>query len=50
MKKASIAHTQLSFTGGEQIVITEPGYVYLYLSNENDTPVEVFGAGPPKLA
>ena len=44
------AHTQLSFTGGEQIVITEPGYVYLYLSNENETPVEVFGACPPKPA
>jgi RHS repeat-associated protein len=24
------------------LVITEPGYVYIYLSNENPTPVEVF--------
>ncbi len=24
------------------VTITEPGYVYVYLSNENETPVEVF--------
>lgn len=26
----------------EPLVIKEPGYVYIYLSNENETPVEVF--------
>lgn len=25
-----------------QLIINEPGYVYLYLSNENETPVDVF--------
>jgi RHS repeat-associated protein len=32
------AHEKLA----ENITITEPGYVYIYLSNENPTPVEVF--------
>ncbi len=27
---------------GDDITITEPGYVYIYLSNENPTPVEVY--------
>lgn len=25
-----------------EIDITEPGYVYIYLSNENGTPIEVY--------
>jgi RHS repeat-associated protein len=33
-----IAHEKLDGT----ITITEPGYVYIYLSNENTTPVDVF--------
>jgi RHS repeat-associated protein len=34
----NVAHERLA----TQIAITEPGYVYLYLSNENETPVEVY--------
>ncbi len=34
-----IDHERLFF---ENISITEPGYVYIYLSNENESPVEVF--------
>ena len=37
-----VPHERLAFDGAEQVVITEPGYVYIYLSNENDTPVEVY--------
>lgn len=33
-----IAHEKLS----KELTIKEPGYVYVYLSNENDTPVEVY--------
>jgi RHS repeat-associated protein len=39
-------HEKLSFEGSEEVLIKEPGYVYIYLSNENETPVEVFGACP----
>jgi len=35
-------HQLLSLSGADQIVITEPGYVYIYLSNENDTPIEIY--------
>jgi hypothetical protein len=35
-------HQELSFEGIDKISITEPGYVYIWLSNENDTPVEVY--------
>jgi hypothetical protein len=35
-------HQRLAFDGSEQIVITEPGYVYIYISNENGTPAEVY--------
>jgi RHS repeat-associated protein len=37
-----IAHERLAFDGVDQILIREPGYVYIWLSNENDTPVEVY--------
>jgi RHS repeat-associated protein len=40
------AHDKLAFEGSEEVLIKEPGYVYIYLSNENETPVEVFGACP----
>jgi RHS repeat-associated protein len=32
----------LAFDGAEQIAIKEPGYIYIYLSNDNGTPVEVY--------
>lgn len=35
---SGVAHEKLS----KELTITEPGYVYIYLSNENDTPVEVY--------
>ncbi|MEJ1237449.1 DUF6443 domain-containing protein [Chryseolinea sp. T2] len=37
-----VPHERLAFEGTDKIVIAEPGYVYIYLSNENDTPVDVF--------
>jgi RHS repeat-associated protein len=36
------AHDKLAFEGTEEVLIKEPGYVYIYLSNENETSVEVF--------
>lgn len=39
---SDVAHERLAFDGAQQIVITEPGYVYIYLSNENDTPADVY--------
>jgi hypothetical protein len=35
---SNVPHEKLSIS----FTVTEPGYVYLYLSNENDTPVEVY--------
>jgi len=35
-------HDRLAFDGARQIVVTEPGYAYIYLSNENDSPIEVY--------
>lgn len=37
-----VNHFEMSFKGASAIKITEPGYVYIYLSNENPTPVEVY--------
>jgi RHS repeat-associated protein len=37
-----VAHDKLAFEGAEEVLIKEPGYVYIYLSNENETSVEVF--------
>ena len=37
-----VPHEKLAFEGAEKITIKEAGYVYIYLSNENDTPVEVY--------
>lgn len=37
-----VAHERLAFDGAHQITITEPGYVYIYISNENDTQVDVY--------
>ncbi len=37
-----ISHERLAFEGATQIAITEPGYVYVWLSNEETTPVEVY--------
>lgn len=36
---SNVSHEYLSIS---PVTITEPGYVYIYLSNENGTPVEVF--------
>jgi RHS repeat-associated protein len=35
-------HERLYFDGVDQIKITEPGYIYIWLSNENETPTEVY--------
>jgi RHS repeat-associated protein len=35
-------HERLAFDGTNQIVVKEPGYLYVYISNENDSPVDVF--------
>ncbi len=35
-------HERLAFDGASQILIKEPGYVYIWLSNENETAVEVY--------
>jgi RHS repeat-associated protein len=37
-----IPHERLAFDGADQILIKEPGYVYIWLSNENETAVEVY--------
>jgi RHS repeat-associated protein len=37
-----VAHARLAFDGAERLEIKEAGYMYIYLSNENETPVEVF--------
>ncbi len=37
-----IPHERLAFDGVDQILIKEPGYVYIWLSNENATTVEVY--------
>ncbi len=39
---SDVAHEKLAFEGVDKVIIKEAGYVYIYLSNENDTPVEVF--------
>jgi RHS repeat-associated protein len=35
-------HERLAFDGTNQIAVTEPGYAYIYISNENDSPVDVY--------
>jgi RHS repeat-associated protein len=37
-----IPHERLAFDGKNQLQIKEPGYVYIWLSNENETMVEVY--------
>ncbi len=37
-----IAHERIAFDGANQLLINEPGYVYIWLSNENETTVEVY--------
>ncbi len=37
-----VSHEKLAFENSGSIKIKEPGYVYIWLSNENATPVEVF--------
>src|SRR5690554_490681 len=37
-KEDAQAHEKLS----EEIVVQQPGYVYIYLSNDNEQPLEVF--------
>ena len=39
---SDVAHEKLAFEGVDKVIIKEAGYVYIYLSNENDTPVEVY--------
>ena len=38
----NVPHEKLSFDGAEKVIINEAGYVYIYISNENPTPVEVY--------
>ncbi len=33
---------RIAFENNDALIITEPGYVYIWLSNEEETPVEVF--------
>jgi hypothetical protein len=40
----NIPHERLAFDGVDQLQIKEPGYVYIWLSNENETAVEVYFA------
>jgi RHS repeat-associated protein len=35
-------HERLAFDGVDKLTITEPGYLFVYLSNENPTSVEVY--------
>lgn len=37
-----IPHERLAFDGVDQLQITQPGYVYIWLSNEELNPVEVY--------
>lgn len=39
---ADVAHERLAFDGTNQIAVKEAGYAYIYISNENDSPVDVF--------
>ena len=41
---SDVSHQYLN-TG--PMTVTEPGFVYIYLSNENGTPVEVFPESSP---
>jgi hypothetical protein len=38
----SVPHERLAFDGVDQLLIKEPGYVYIWLSNENETAVKVY--------
>ena len=40
--QAGHQHELLSFSGTQQVVVKDAGYMYIYISNENDTPVDVY--------
>lgn len=39
---SGVPHDRLAFDGDEKIVVTRPGYLYVYISNESEGLVEVY--------